>query len=61
MTGEAPATVGRYRIEAELGHGAMGRVYLAHDPMLDRKVAIKTLRSDVAAEVVLEMKTRFVR
>ena len=61
MTGEAPATVGRYRIEAELGHGAMGRVYLAHDPLLDRKVAIKTLRSDVADELVLEMKTRFVR
>jgi tRNA A-37 threonylcarbamoyl transferase component Bud32 len=61
MTGETPATLGRYRIEAELGSGAMGRVYLAHDPFLDRKVAIKTLRSDVADELVLEMKTRFVR
>jgi len=61
MSSEAPATVGRYRIEAELGRGAMGQVFLAHDPLLDRKVAIKTLRSDVADDLVLEMKTRFVR
>ena len=61
MTVEAPASLGRYRIEAELGRGAMGRVYLAHDPLLDRKVAIKTLNPDVAEEAALEMKTRFVR
>ena len=61
MTGEAPATVGRYRVEAELGRGAMGRVYLAHDPLLDRKVAIKTLKDDAADEMRLEMKTRFIR
>jgi len=61
LTEEAPATLGRYRIEAELGRGAMGRVYLAHDPLLDRKVAIKTLKPDLADDTVLEMKTRFVR
>jgi serine/threonine-protein kinase len=61
MSDEAPATLGRYRIEAELGRGAMGRVYLAHDPLLDRKVAIKTLKPDLADDTVLEMKTRFVR
>jgi serine/threonine protein kinase len=61
VTAEAPATLGRYRIEAELGRGAMGRVYLAHDPLLDRKIAIKTLKDDAADEMRLEMKTRFIR
>jgi hypothetical protein len=35
--------VGRYRIERELGRGSTGRVFLAHDPEIDRKVAIKTV------------------
>ena len=38
-----PAQLGRYHIESELGTGSMGRVYLAHDPAIDRKVAIKTV------------------
>src|ERR1700753_1009465 len=41
-----PAQIGRYRIERLLGRGAMGRVLLAHDPVLDRSVAIKLLRDD---------------
>lgn len=32
---------GRYTIEKELGRGGMGVIYLAHDPFLDRQVAIK--------------------
>ena len=39
--------VGRYRIEGPLGAGGMGAVYLAHDPDLDRRVAIKVLHSQL--------------
>jgi predicted Ser/Thr protein kinase len=34
---------GKFEIEKELGRGAMGQVYLATDPILDRKVALKTV------------------
>ncbi len=34
--------VGRFHILRELGHGALGSVFLGHDPVIDRHVAIKT-------------------
>ena len=40
-TTDVGAEVGRYRIVRWLGRGAFGAVYLAHDPQLDRMVAIK--------------------
>jgi serine/threonine-protein kinase len=39
--------IGRYRIERVLGRGAMGVVYQAHDPEIERAVAIKLVRSDL--------------
>lgn len=41
-----PKTIGRYEVVRLLGAGAMGHVYLAEDPRLKRKVAIKVVRQD---------------
>ena len=40
---ESPASIARYKILSELGRGAMARVYLALDPNIHRKVALKVL------------------
>ncbi|MCC7072267.1 MAG: serine/threonine protein kinase [Deltaproteobacteria bacterium] len=43
-----PSMIGRYRIDGELGRGAMGTVYLGHDNTIDRAVAIKTINRELA-------------
>ena len=53
--------LGRYRILAELGRGAMGAVYRAADPLIEREVAIKTLLPDLPAEILDEVRERFLR
>ena len=57
-----PQTLGRYQIERVLGKGAMGVVYEANDPKLNRKVAIKTiLVSQLDEETAKDFSMRFVR
>ena len=46
LTSDDPATIGGYRLEARLGSGGMGRVYLAFTPA-GRPVALKVVRSDL--------------
>jgi len=52
---------GRYLIVSELGRGAMGAVHLAKDPLIERDVAIKTLLPDLPAEVMGDIRERFLR
>ena len=40
----------RYQIIKTLGEGGMANVYLAHDTILDRSVAVKVLRGDLASD-----------
>src|ERR1700675_2388372 len=55
-----PWLLGRYEVVAELGKGAIGVVYRANDPMLNRTVAIKTINMEEAEnEGVAEYEARF--
>jgi len=49
MTISAGTKLGRYEIRSQIGAGGMGEVYLAQDSKLDRKVALKILPSELAA------------
>jgi len=54
-------TLGRYQISEEIGRGAMGTVYRALDPLIEREVAIKTLNPNLPEEVMNEVRQRFLR
>ena len=58
---EGGQSVGRYRILDFLGAGAMGEVYLAEDPHIERKLAIKTVRLVGRPQEVDDRKKRLLR
>lgn len=62
-TNAVPTTLGRYRIDSEIGRGSMGAVYLGHDPQIGRPVAIKTmaLSRGFARDQIGEARERFFR
>ena len=53
------STLGRYRIISEIGQGAMGTVYKAVDPIIDRTVAIKTINLNLSRQELEEYEARF--
>jgi len=50
MSIEAGTVLGRYEIRSQIGAGGMGEVYLAKDTRLERIVALKMLRAEVASD-----------
>ena len=52
-TGDGSTTIGhigRYALKARIGAGGLGTVYAAHDPLLSRPIAIKTLNLEISAD-----------
>jgi len=58
-----PKKLGRFEIVREIGRGAMGQVLLAHDPKIDRQVALKTLAPSqgMSEDEARESSQRFLR
>ena len=42
--------IGRYALKYQIGEGGLGRVFAAHDPLLSRLIAIKTLNVEISAD-----------
>jgi len=51
--------IGRYALKYRIGEGGLGTVYAAHDPLLSRLIAIKTLNLQIAADQRPAFNARF--
>ncbi len=56
-----PSTIGKYAVVGKIGQGAMGEVFKARDPLLDRFVAVKTIARAAAAQWDGTLDERFQR
>jgi serine/threonine-protein kinase len=56
---ETPSRIGRYEILREIGRGAMGVVYEARDPALDRTIALKVIQPSAGGEAARVQEGRF--
>ncbi|HXJ80198.1 MAG TPA: serine/threonine-protein kinase, partial [Candidatus Methylomirabilis sp.] len=54
-----PGKIGKYQILERIGRGGMGTIFKAHDPILNRAVALKVISTDI--DVTDEIRTRFFR
>ncbi|HXJ77705.1 MAG TPA: protein kinase [Candidatus Methylomirabilis sp.] len=54
-----PEKIGKYVVRERIGRGGMGMIFKAHDPVLDRPVALKVISPEV--EVTDELRARFFR
>jgi len=62
MAEPAPEKIGKYKVVRALGKGAMGMVYEGFDPVIERRVAIKTILSEyLAAAEMVDAVARFKR
>jgi serine/threonine protein kinase len=57
---DLPEKIGKYEVRSLIGRGAMGAVYLGHDPFIDRPVAIKVCaigmgEADVSEEIARKL------
>src|SRR5688572_25941420 len=58
---EMERSLSPYVVERQLGGGGMSHVFLAHDPSLGRRIVVKVLHPELAAEVNLERFRREIR